>query len=79
MALADRTKALYNAIIRKKLLTFCKEHRIDNLNEKFTDLMDSFGGFLLDEKVYRNALFSVLPGGLNEGSNSRSRKALAKA
>ena len=43
MALADSTKALYNAVIRKKLLPFCKEQRIDNLNEKFTDRMDSFG------------------------------------
>ncbi len=43
MALAYSTKALYNAVIRKKLLPFCKEQRIDNLNEKFTDRMDSFG------------------------------------
>ncbi len=40
MALADSTKALYNSVIRKKLLPFCKEQEIDNLNERFTDHMD---------------------------------------
>ncbi len=31
MALADSTKALYNAVIRKKLLSFCKEKGITNI------------------------------------------------
>jgi len=60
MALADSTKALYNAVIRKKLLPFCKEQRIDNLNEKFTDHMDGFGGFLRDKKVSAHTIQSYL-------------------
>ena len=60
MALADSTKALYNAVIRKKLLPFCKEQRIDNLNEKFTDHMDGFGGFLQDKKVSAHTIQSYL-------------------
>ena len=60
MALADSTKALYNAVIRKKLLPFCKEQRIDNLNEKFTDRMDSFGEFLRDKKVSAHTIQSYL-------------------
>ncbi|MBT5973216.1 hypothetical protein [Desulfobacula sp.] len=60
MALADSTKALYNAVIRKKLLPFCKELRIDNLNEKFTDHMDGFGGFLRDKKVSAHTIQSYL-------------------
>ncbi|MBT7632043.1 MAG: hypothetical protein HN597_20445 [Desulfobacula sp.] len=60
MALADSTKALYNAVIRKKLLPFCKALRIDNLNEKFTDHMDGFGGFLRDKKVSAHTIQSYL-------------------
>ena len=60
MALADSTKALYNAVIRKKLLPFCKEQRIDNLNEKFTDHMDGFCGFLRDKKVSAHTIQSYL-------------------
>ncbi len=39
LALAGSTKSLYNAVIRKKLLPFCREQGIDKLNEKFTDSM----------------------------------------
>jgi hypothetical protein len=31
LALADSTKSLYNAVIRKKLLPFCREQGIDKL------------------------------------------------
>jgi len=51
MALADSTKTLYNAVLRKKLLPFCKDNGITKLNEKFTDHMDSFGVFLQNKKV----------------------------
>lgn len=37
MALADSTKALYNAVIRKKLLPFCQEQEIYKLNEKLKE------------------------------------------
>jgi len=40
MALADSTKALYRAVIKKKLLPYCKENGIGQLDEKFTDCMD---------------------------------------
>ncbi len=33
MALADSTKALYNAVLKKKLLPFCEENGITKLNE----------------------------------------------
>jgi hypothetical protein len=60
MALADSTKALYNAVLRKKLLPFCKDNGITKLNEKFTDHMDSFGEFLQNKKVSAHTTQSYL-------------------
>jgi integrase len=60
MALVDSTKALYNAVIRKKLLPFCKEQEIDNLNERFTDHMDNFAEFLGNKKVSAHTIQSYL-------------------
>jgi len=60
MALADSTKALYNAVIRQKLLPFCKEQKIDNLDEKFQDKMDDFCGFLRDKKISAHTIESYL-------------------
>ncbi|MDA3915557.1 MAG: hypothetical protein PF690_01100 [Deltaproteobacteria bacterium] len=61
MALADSTKALYNAVVRKKLLPFCKENGITKLNEKFIGNMDSFGEFLRDKKVSAHTIQSNHP------------------
>jgi hypothetical protein len=60
MALADSTKALYNAVIRKKLLPFCKENGITKLNEKFTGNMDNFGEFLRLKSVSAYTIQSYL-------------------
>jgi hypothetical protein len=60
MALADSTKALYNAVLRKKLLPFCEENGITKLNGNFTDHMDSFGEFLQHIKVSAHTTQSYL-------------------
>ncbi len=60
MALADSTKALYNAVIRKKLLPFCKENKITKLNENFMGNMDSFGEFLQLRNVSAYTIQSYL-------------------
>ncbi len=60
MALADSTKALYNTVLRKKLLPFCEENGITKLNGNFTDHMDSFGEFLHHKKVSAHTTQSYL-------------------
>ncbi len=60
LALADSTKSLYSAVIRKKLLPFCREQGIDKLNEKFTDSMDSFTEFIRNQKVSAHTTQSYL-------------------
>jgi len=60
MALADSTKALYNAVIREKLLPFCKENEIIKLDEKFKDHIDGFCGFLREKNVSAHTIQSYL-------------------
>ncbi len=59
-ALADSTKSLYNSVLRKKLLPFCRENEIDKLDEKFIDCMDSYAEFIRNQDVSAHTTQSYL-------------------